>query len=342
MRRTALLVILIALIVGTLPGTALAWCNGPAKNHIAGNGYGSHDWILEGAIKHAGSAGTWVWDTTALYASDDPDTQKVPPVYHWFQETGRVRGAPYMVSELYHKAVVAYRAGDRRSASKYVGLLSHYYADITEPFHTSGRASSYKALHIQYEYAVDDYQNTSTRSRSWVTLRSIVPVADIRTKTISAALYARSQFPSLLSSYNNSRSVRAGTPNKITRRVMSRAVNGLADIIATIPTGAGETTFPDTVDFKISDTSVRQNTKVGASVRCTDANGDPMDAVRVQFVWRLASGTVTRTTYTGATGFVSHWLDIGSAPTGRKAYVTATVIANGDSEASELSFTPWR
>lgn len=342
MRRTALIAILITLLVGLFPGTALAWCNGPGKGGHPGNGYGSHDWILDGAIKQAGAKGVWVWDRTALLASDNPDSQHTSPVYHWLQETGRVRGAPWMISELYRKAVVSYRNGDRKAASTYLGVLSHYYADINEPFHTAGLASSYKSLHIQYEYAVDDYTNAPTKSRSWITQRPVQPVTDIRAKAISAALYARSKFPSLLSSYKSSRRVRTGTPNKITRLVLSRAVNDLADIISTIPTGLGRASAPATVEFDMAYARVPQNHKAGARVTVTDANGKPLDGVRVKFVWHLPAGNETRTTYTDANGYVIHWLDIGKTPVGRRVSVAAYVSMNGTTESPKTSFTATR
>lgn len=338
MRRTAIALVLIVLLVGAMPASALAWCNGPAKNGRVGNGYGTHDWILDRAIKQAGAGGSWVARSTALLATDDPDSSKTLAAYHWYREVGGCRGAPHMVGELYHKAVIAYRAGDRASASRYLGVLSHYYADITQPFHTTAAAAAYGTLHRQYEYAVDDFQNTPTKSYFWVTPRAVVPVTDIRSKTVDAALYARSLFPSLLASYRVSHSVTSGTPKRVTRLVMSRAVNDLADIIASIPTGSGEATAPAKVELSLSRVNPRQYQRVGAFVTVTGADGRPMNAVGVRLVWSLPTGTGTWLTFTEANGSATRWIDIGAAPVGQTSTVTAYVTVNGVTTTATTGF----
>jgi len=228
MRRIIVIALALALLVGATPLPAMAWCNGPAKNGHTGDGYGSHDWILDHAITKAGSGGAWVQRSVALLASDDPDTQKWGARFDHYLENGSCRGAAQSVADLYHKAVVAYRAGDMKAASRYLGQLSHCYSDILEPFHTTKAASGLLALHRQYEFAVDDHQNTRTKVASWFVPRAGAPVADVRVATIEAAAFARSLFPSLLTSYKASRSVTKGTPLKVTKLVMSRAVNDLA------------------------------------------------------------------------------------------------------------------
>jgi hypothetical protein len=341
MRRIALItVIVIALLVAMTPGTALAWCNGPAKNGHVGDGYGSHDWILDHAIKLAGASGAWVHRSTALLATDDPDSQNTPATFHHYFETGSCRGAPYMVSELYHDAIVAYRAGDMAAASKDLGVLSHYYSDILQPFHTTSAANAYKALHNTYEYAVDHYQHTFKSASSWITPRPTVPVTDIRAKTVAAALYARSLFPALLSSFKTSHSVKKGTPLKVTKLVMSRAVNDLADIIRGIAEGSGEAAAPTTVNMSLSSTSPRQGQTIGAYVTCLDANGDPIPAVQVTFAWQLPTGTVTWTTYTEDNGRASRYQDIGAAPLAQKSYVTVNITVNGATTTRSCWYQP--
>lgn len=340
MRRTLTTAVVLALVLSGIPGTAAAWCNGPTKNGQVGAGYGSHDWILDQAIKQAGPAGAWVRRSTALLATDDPDSQKWGARVDHFYETGSMRGAPQAVSDLYHKAVTAYRAGDMTAASRYLGQLSHCYSDITQPFHSTKAASGIGSIHTRYEYAVDDRQNISTKSLSWITARPRFPVGDIRTKTIDAAVYARSFYPSLLSSYRASGSVGSGTPLRITKTVMTRAVNDLADIIASIPTGTGEATAAASVTMGLSRTNPRPNEKVGAWVRVADASGRPIDAVGVTFVWKLASETVTWLTYTDASGYVSRYQNIGDAPIGKPLSVTTIITVNGVTTANTRSFVP--
>lgn len=339
MRRFALSLMLIAALVASMPGTASAWCNGPAKKGHAGDGYGTHDWLLERAIKNAGPGGTWVIKSKALLASDNPDSRKVSPIYHAFRERGSVRGAPQMVSDMYHKVIVAYQAGDMSAASTYLGELSHYYADITQPFHTTSAAAPYRSLHIAYEYSADDYENTPTRSLSWITLRPPVPVTDIREKTIEAAEYARTQFPSLLKSFKASRTARTGNANRITRRVQSRAVNDLSDIIASVPTASGEATAVAEVAMSLSTTTPRPGQKIGAFVTCTGPEGQPLEGVGVTYTWRLPTGTATWTSFTDARGWIYRYQDIGSLPIGALTPVTARVTVNGVSTVVESVYS---
>lgn len=337
MRRCVHTAIAIVLLLGMMPGSAFAWCNGPVVNGSRGAGYGSHDWILDQAIKQAGASGDWVHRKTALLTTDDPDTHNWSiPAQHFYVD-GSCRGAAQTVADVYHKAVLAYQAGDGALASKYLGELSHCYTDILQPFHTTAKAKKYHSLHIKYEYAADDHQNTSTKSRSWLTLRPVELVSDIRQKTVDAAVYARSQFPTLVKDYNARRRM-SGDTLRVTKRVMSRGVNDLADIIKSIPLAAGEATAPATWEMDISRTSVPRYQSALASIRLTGANGQPLDAVGVSFVWRLPGDRkITWKTYTDANGYVSRHQEIGSTPTG-DASVTMKFTVNGVSTTQVRDF----
>ena len=340
MRRIALIVIATALFVGLLPGAAFGWANGPTRNGSRGAGYGTHDWILDRAIRLAGADGAWVSRTTALSATDDPDYGRSPANYHWYA-FGSSRGAPYAVGELYHKAIVAYDSGDKVKASKYLGQLSHYYADINLPFHTTAAASTFGPLHLQYERALDPIMYSGTRVTSWVTRRPREPVTDVRAKTVSAAVYARSFYSRLYASYKATRSVRTGTTNKITRLVLSRAVNDLADIIVAIRSGSGEATAPATVDMSLSSANPRPNQHIGAFVTCIGADGRPLNAVRVIFVWHLPNGTQTWLAYTDGSGYAAaRYTDIGIASV--TSGVSANITVNGVTTTYSRSLTPTR
>lgn len=329
MRRFALCLMLITALVCALPGSAAAWCNGPPVKGHAGDGYGTHDWLLQRAIKNAGASGAWIVTKTALLASDNPDSRHVSAIYHNFRESGSARGAPQMVSEMYHKVIVAYQAGDMSAASTYLGELSHYYADVTQPFHTAAAAAHYRTLHVRYEFSADDYENTPTRSLSWIRLRPTEPVTDVRGKTIAAAEYARSYFPALLKAFKASPTARKGKVNRITRLVQSRAVNDLADIIASVPAAAGEATAVADVALSLTTTTPRRNQAVGAYVSCTDASGRPVEAVGVTYTWSLPTGVSAWTSFTDENGRVFCYRSIGLLSVGQSAPVTARVIVNG-------------
>ena len=341
MRRSAALALMVIMLVTAVPGVATAWCNGPTKNGSKGSGYGSHDWILDRAIKHAGADGAWVIKKTALLASDDPDSANWAAATQHFFEKDSCRGAAQTVADLYHKAAVAYRAGDRAAASKYIGQLSHCFTDILQPFHSTSKAKNYSSLHKTYEFAVDDHQNTPTKSASWVTLRPVAVIADIRQTTVDAAIYARSQFPTLLSALKSSHSIKGNTL-RVTKRVMTRGVNDLSDIIASIPQGVGETTAAANIDVTALNPSPNPNDNVGVAVTITGPEGQPLDGVGVRFVWHMPGGDKKWTNYTSATGYCTRYMNIGSVPIGKAISFEAIVTVNGVTTTTQRTFTPVR
>jgi len=275
----------------------------------------------------------------AYRATDDPDSYKADLTWHHFKESGAARGAPYAVSLYYEKAVAAYKAGDYAAASKYLGVLSHYYSDACQPFHTTRNATNYAKLHVEYEYDVDDYQHKLGNVTSWVTPRAYQPVTNIRSKTIAAAKFARSRYPSLLKTYKASHNIsRTGTPRRITKEVQSRAANDLADIIRTIPKGKGLAPMPAATKASVWRYHPRQYQRNGTYVVCTDASGRGIEGVGVKFTWRLPSGTKTLLRYTGTDGKVETWEDIGATPLMQPRYVTATVPVSGETTSTDAYY----
>ena len=111
-----------ALIASLAAAPASGWANGPN-----GDGYGTHDWVLEQAYKLVGSDAAWFDKTTALLATDDPDylESDVDPYYtieHVYRDQGKYGGAIHRITERYAKAVRYYEAGQYKSASKQIGL----------------------------------------------------------------------------------------------------------------------------------------------------------------------------------------------------------------------------
>ena len=324
--------------LATLPTQALAWANGP----YSGNGYGTHDWVLDNALRIAGERGDWVDSRTAMLASDDPDSYGTKNFYHLFRDKGLARGSAQKISDLYYLAVTAYQRGDTQAASKYVGQLSHYYADTLQPFHTDYRALAYQSgssnLHLRYELAVDGYNRRPGQHSSWVVPRERHGVSDIRRKTVSAAYYSRARFSRLLSALKRSSSVTTGDTNLVTRDVMSRASNDLADIIASVPTGRGLAPAPVTVRATMRRYYPARYTKACAYARCLDSNGNPMQGVAVRFTWELSSGSVSAIAYTDAKGVARHWKNIGKSPLMRKTTVTASATSSGTTRSDDTWF----
>lgn len=309
---------------------ALGWTNGGD----GGQGFGTHDWVLARALVLAGQDGAWVNRTVAYKASDDPDTYDWNPFWHVFKENGG-RGAPYAVSEHYAKAVKAYRAGDYNTASKHLGILSHYYSDANQPFHTTNKASKYrKTWHFRYEKTVGKYHYKPGNKAHWITPRPRQPVTDVRAKTIAAAKYARTQYPALIKSFRASPQVTKGTPNKITRRVLSRSVNDMADIIRSISKGEGMAPMPQKPAMRVTYRYPRQNQRIGAHVTVTNAAGQPMEGVAVNFIWKLPGGTKTIQRFTDPYGKIHWYENIGETPLMQQKYVTAQLPSSGEATSS--------
>ncbi len=324
--RFTLAAIAIAVALFVAPTAAFGWANG-----FEGNGYGTHDWVLDEAIDLSGES--WVDRDAALLKTDDPDW--VYPIEdrnnHVFRPDGDGRGAPQTVLDLYYDAVVAYQANDMTAASEYLGLLSHYYSDLSVPFHTAATDSSTDDIHPAYEAEVDDMTGFHGENSSWITPVPRQPVADVRQKTVDAAYFSRTTYATFLSNYRSSGF--NATVATITKSNLSRSVNDLADIIKAIPTGAG---IPPAGNV-VADSSrqyVGKNTDVMVSATVTDALGNPVEGARVVFEWKLPQGTVTDVEFTEENGVAESWENIGAVPLGSVFDVDA-VVTSGANTASD-------
>lgn len=227
MLKTLTVAIALLALLLAAPATASAWANGPR-----GDGFGTHDWLLERAVtvdKGRGQAG-WLDLDVALKATDDPDTRLHDTVNHVYDTTERpVYGnAPGRVAELYARAVAQLRAGDARGASETIGLMSHYYTDVNNPLHTDQTDAEHK-IHARYEAKVLNYTNGPGENAGWVTARTFVRVIDPAEFTRQAAAAAAPSYSALVSEFS-SRGFDTRVRD-ITRASLDRAANGLADLI---------------------------------------------------------------------------------------------------------------
>lgn len=343
-RRMIVLMLAMIVALSVSAPAAFGWSNGPDLNGdgLGDDGFGTHDWVLDNAITMAGTGGQWIDREKALLASDDPDTLRTDSAYHLFRDQGIGRGAPAAVADLYSKAVDAYKVGDIKKASEYVGVLSHYYSDILQPFHTDYRALSYDTLHGEYELAVDTYTRKPGDRADWVSQRAYVPVTDVRAKTVSAAYYSRTKYPALvsalLSSHNN---IANATVNSITGSVLSRASNDLADIVRTIPTAAGVAQPPAKMTgSRMSIYYPASTGKVSAATTCLDAAGKPIEGAVVYFTWPLKAGPKTVKAYTDAKGYAYYWQVLDGMPLMKVATVNISSPGASKSTTSSTWFMP--
>jgi hypothetical protein len=338
LRRVAAVVFAALVVSAAFAPSAFAWNNGGD----AGDGFGTHDWILDQAIRLAGPEASWVDTATALLATDDPD-EDGERITHYFLEHSGYRGAPQRVSDLYYTAVTAHRAGDLVEASRLLGLLSHHYSDPLNPFHSAYWAFSKAAHHAPYESALYQFTKQSGLSDDWIAAVARQPITDVRVKLIAAAAYSRARFPRLIRAIEATRviDVAASTVHTVTVEVMSRAANDLADIIGGIARHEGLSPAPAVVTLDLSKHHPAQHDDVTASARCTDAQGRPMEGLGVTFTWPLPSGgTASAVTYTGPDGIAHHTSDIGTLPWSTRAFVTAVSAMSGTSVSATTSMIP--
>jgi hypothetical protein len=221
----------IALTMLVAPASAFAWGNGSARS---GNGFGTHDWVLTEANRMAATQGaTWVNASIALPVTDDPDTRIRDTKDHVYDRWGKANGnAQKKVAYYYAQSVASLAAGDVDSASRSLGLLSHYYADVNNPLNTDN-AKAESRMHSKYDSAIDSRLNAVAKNRSWVSYDGYDHVRDASASTVSAARSSHTYYKSLVGQYNkrgyNNKTVRA-----ISYRSINRATNGLADIIVSI------------------------------------------------------------------------------------------------------------
>jgi hypothetical protein len=231
--RLVTLLGLAVLAVLLLPGAALGWANG-----VDGpNGFGTHDWILQEAARLAARDGAgWVDLSTALPHTDDPDTEFHDFYNHVYDTTGgRVYGgAPAKVALYYAKALAARKAGKPALASKYAGIMAHYYGDICCPLHTD-QTDAEEGMHSAYESDVDEYTTYPGEHRAWVSNDGYKARSSVGSFTRATATASRSSYSALVRDYNRDRMSSAVVA--ITAASLDRAANGLADLLVMLKKG---------------------------------------------------------------------------------------------------------
>lgn len=339
-RRTLAIVVLAAVLsVGSVQ-SAFAWANGGDNR----NGYGTHDWLLDKAIIAAGASASWVDVGVALRATDDPDSLGTSKHLHVFKESGSARGGPQQAADEYAALLAAYRAGNYVEASRLLGVMSHYYTDIAQPFHSKstpdgavyttkyGGTKLVGKIHNDYEQAAEAYVLHGDANARLV-MRSRRPASDVRTMAVGAAKYARARYSTLMPSFAVSGKITGGAARDVTDQVFSRAVNDLADIIAAVPAGKGLALPPASMKHVMSKPAYyfpRKGQSIRTHVMCLDAAGKPMEGVRVRFTWPGENGTTrTYVTYSDVTGLAYNWQNISSAGAMKKLPLTSKVSSSG-------------
>ena len=343
LRKAILVATLTSAILTMSAASAFAWNNG-----FDGDGYATHDWILENAIELAGESASWVDTETARLASDDPDTLGTSPYNHVFKNVGAAQGGPQQAADEYSRLLDAYEKGDYLEASRLLGVMSHYYSDVTQPFHSyyypvgSTRKTGYagrltvRDIHMDYERAA--WTGVKKYGDEMLSPRDRRPVTDVRSMAVSSARYARGRYKPLLESFAVSGTINGDVPKTITRQVLSRSVNDLADIIAAIPAGQGRSAAPASMKQSMSSRTYyypRKGQLIRTHAVCVDAAGTPMEGVRVKFSWPGPGGTVkTYTRYTNRDGLAWHWKYTEATSSMRRLGMSATAVSGSQTTTS--------
>lgn len=227
--RLTIITLLVCLVALALPAAAMAWSNGDD----GGNGFGTHDWILREAARLAAKRDAgWVILRVAEPKTDDPDTVFHDTWYHIYDVWGsRYGDAPKKVMEYYGKALTARKAGDWTAASKYVGLMAHYYGDICNPLHTD-QCDAEDKMHSPYETAAQKYTDKKGENSAWVKFDGYKARTDVIGFTKTTAATSHQSYTALVKGYDSGGM--NATVLSITRKAMNRAANGLADLLISI------------------------------------------------------------------------------------------------------------
>ena len=123
--------------------------------------------------------------------------------YHVYDVWGSAYGdAPKKVAEYYAKALTARKAGDWTAASRYVGLMAHYYADICNPIHTD-QTDAEDRMHSSYETAAQKYTDAKGENAGWVTFDGYQATTDVVAFTRTTATASHRSYSALVKGYNS-------------------------------------------------------------------------------------------------------------------------------------------
>ena len=141
-----------------------------------------------------------------MLATDDPDTVFRDGKDHVYDRWGKSKGghAERKVAAYYKRAVASLAAGNVTAASRELGLLSHYYADVNNPLNTDNAAAE-RRLHSRYDAAVEARLNAVGKNRAWVRYDGYEHVSDPSWATVSSARSAHASYKSLLAKYKRRR-----------------------------------------------------------------------------------------------------------------------------------------
>lgn len=326
-----------AAVAAIIAGGLLLGSASPAPAWIgAETGYQTHDWFIDQAYRLVGTDASWFDLDVAREATDDPDNADDHGVDHVYRDQG-IRGAAIQrIVDQYDLAADAYAAGRYTDASRHIGLLSHYYTDILQPYHSHYDGIGKTSQHSEYEHMVLAVTRDANDRPDWGrTGHTPVTISNIRSEAIAASAFARSKFTALHPLISASGTTFTPAIEAITEPLMRRGVNDLADIIRSVKRGAGRAPLVDRLTASVRwQYPARDEDWQHIYTYAYDAAGRPIEGLEVRVT--LPSGR-TDLRYTDATG-LAYW----SGPPGASPhYVKQTATMRATTDGHTETTTTW-
>lgn len=331
--RLAAMALVVAALVA--PAPAFGWANNK-------DDYGTHDWVLDQALKVLdGRVDGWFNRELALVHTDDPDYTRDPEANeHTYRAEGRVGGAVDRIAYHYDLAQAAYEAHDYDEASIQIGLMSHYAADIGEPFHTHMGGIPLGDQAKKYEQLVAPLHRDKNDTPEWSSSRRTVSVIEnVRETSAGTAAYSRQFFKELYDRLKSSNFHLTDRVSEITGLVFKRATNDLADLIWSITQGVGAQPAVGKIEMEIRWTGVLPGDENTVWVRAFDVDGHPIEGLRVEVAWPTPTGTQIELLYTLPDGRQKRHRPVGTSPKLVLRPVTATAEVRGDAVVAHGAWT---
>jgi hypothetical protein len=212
-------------LISAQAGPAGGWANGADGC----DSFGGHDWVLKKALKAI--APSWVRTRVALRATDDPDCKDgidhaSSPWWHVYDRWGDHYGDADEATAVWFRRVQRRLAdGNERGASKALGIMSHFIADVANPMHTD-QSDREDAIHSPYEDDVDE------RIRSYPFRYNGRDDARPGARTRSVARQAHKLYREFVRIYDRNGYNRR--VHRLTKRQLKRAANALADLVTSL------------------------------------------------------------------------------------------------------------
>jgi hypothetical protein len=198
------------------------------------------------------------------------------------------------------------------------------------PFHTTYDAIQHPAEHLDYELEVDSYTHHYSDAAGWIAQAAPVKVTDVRARAIQAAYFSRGKYTALRDAYSPGNVRSSSTVNKITREVLSRAINDMADIIRSMSAAAGVSAPPAKVNTTITKHYPGRSRNICAYATCLDLKGRTLEGIRVDFYWPKSGGGTTKVTaYSDAHGVAHCWYTVPSNLPLMEKYAVKTSSTSG-------------